>query len=38
MKLKRNPNSWTRTIIEGVAMIAAVLLVGLVAHAAYLLR
>jgi hypothetical protein len=30
--------SWTRTIAEGLAMIAAVLLIGLVAHAAHLLR
>ncbi len=30
--------TWSRTIVEGVAMIGVVLLVGLVAHAAHLLR
>jgi hypothetical protein len=30
--------SWSRTIAEGVLMIAVVLLIGLVAHAAHLLR
>ena len=35
---RRERKSWSRTIAEGVAMIAVVLLVGLVAHAAHLLR
>ena len=35
---KRGRKSWSRTIVEGIVMIAAVLLIGLVAHAAHLLR
>jgi hypothetical protein len=35
---RRERKSWSRTIAEGVAMIAVVLLIGLVAHAAHLLR
>lgn len=34
----RGRKSWGRTIAEGVAMILAVLLIGLVAHAAHLIR
>jgi|CXWL01.1.fsa_nt_gi hypothetical protein len=38
MKAGNTRKSWGRTIAEGVVMIAAVLLIGLVAHAAHLIR
>ena len=38
MSANRTRKSWGRTIFEGVAMIAAVLLIGLVAHASHLIR
>lgn len=36
--MPRRRKSWTRTIAEGLGMIVVVLLIGLVAHAAHLLR
>jgi hypothetical protein len=38
MKNNMKRKSWGRTILEFVAVIAAVLLVGVVAHGAHLLR
>jgi len=38
MKAGNTRKSWGRTITEGVIMIAVVLLIGLVAQAAHLIR
>jgi len=38
MKAGNTRKSWGRTISEGVIMIAVVLLIGLVAHAAHFIR
>jgi len=38
MKAGNTRKSWGRIITEGVVMIAMVLLIGLVAHAAHLIR
>ena len=38
MKAGKTRKSWGRTITEGVTMIAMVLLIGLVAHAAHFIR
>jgi hypothetical protein len=38
MKAGNTRKSWGRTIGEGVIMIAVVLLIGLVAHAAHFIR